>query len=504
MDQNPPVAQATPGLFRNYISWVGAALTIFSVGCIIFLMLIDVWVGRPNPYIGIFAYVIFPSILILGLILIPIGMWRERRRRRKLTPSQVLPYPHIDFNNVRHRRAFALFIGASLLLIPLSAVGSYRAYRVTESVGFCARACHTVMKPEFTAYQSSPHARVACVECHVGPGAPSYVRAKFSGVRRAYAAIMNTHHRPIPSPIAELRPAQETCGQCHWPDKYFGALLKTFTHYGQDENNTPRQIDLMVKVGGASPIGEITSGIHWHANTSTDIQYISADDKYQVIPWVRLKDRSGQVTEYVAKDSTLTPEQISKMNRRRMDCMDCHNRSAHTFNPPDRVLNEAFLIGKLDASLPYLKQQSIEVLTKPYASADEAIRKIAADLDAYYSANYPNIHARKQNEIKGSISEVQRIFQTNFFPEMKVNWQAYPENIGHFYSTGCFRCHDGQHVSSDGKVIRKDCAICHTVISQMEGKATIMGGNRNEFKHPLDIGNMTEANCADCHSGKGN
>lgn len=503
MNQKASSVQSTPGLFRNHLSWIGAALSIFGLGTTFFLALIDAWSKRPNPYIGIFAYVVFPAILLLGLLLIPLGMLRERSRRRTLAPSAILPYPRIDFNNPRHRRLIAFALGISLFLIPLSAVGSYRAYELTESVSFCGQACHAVMGPEFTAFKVSPHARVACVECHVGPGATSYFHAKLSGVRRAYAAIRESYHRPIPSPAFNLRPAQETCEQCHWPEKFFGTQLRTFTHYGYDEENTPRQLDLLIKVGGGSPATGLTAGIHWHMNISNEILYVSTDEKHQVIPWVRLKDGKGQVTEYFAKDSTLTADQLANAPRRRMDCMDCHNRSAHTFNPPDRVVNEALLAGKLDATLPYIKQQGVELLSASYASTDEGLKKIGTALDAFYRDKYPALYPAKQNEIRAAVAELQRLFRSNYFPEMKVNWESYPENIGHYYSSGCFRCHDGQHVSSDGKVIRKDCVICHTVLGQQEGKAKLMGGNGTEFKHPVDLGEMTDATCTDCHTGKG-
>ncbi len=502
MDQQSQVNQETPGLFSNYISWAGAALMICSLGSIVFLVVIDLWGNRPNPYIGIFAYIILPAPLLFGVSLIPVGMLLERRRRRLHASAKIHRYPRIDFNNVRHRRVFGFFLGLSLILIPLSAVGSYRAYRVTESVQFCGQACHTVMQPEFTAHQASPHARVACVECHVGPGAPSYFRAKFAGIRRGYAALTDTYHRPIPSPIANLPASEETCGHCHWPEKFFGTVLKTFTHFAEDEANTPRQINLLIKVGGGSTKTGITSGIHWHMNTANEILYVATDDNQQVIPWVRLKDMNGQVTEYFAKESTLTPVQIAAMPKRRMNCMSCHNRSAHTFNPPDRAVNEAMLAGKLDASLPYLRQQAVELMAKPYANADEASQKIALALETFYRLKYPDVHTRKLNEIKRSIAEVQRLYSANFFPEMKVDWRSYPENIGHFYSAGCFRCHGGQHESREGKMIRKDCAICHTVISQEEGTAKFMGGSGQDFKHPADLGDMKDLTCTDCHGKK--
>jgi hypothetical protein len=218
---------------------------------------------------------------------------------------------------------------------------------------------------------------------------------------------------------------------------------------------------------------------------------------------VRLKDLNGQVTEYTLKDSALTPEQIAGMSKRRMDCVDCHNRSAHTFNPPDRAVNDSLVAGRLDPTLPYIKQQAVEILTKPYATTDEAINKIGAEMDLFYQTRHPEIYAKRRDEIGRNIAEVKRLYQKNFFPEMKVNWESYPENIGHYYSSGCFRCHDGQHVSSSGKVIRKDCALCHTVQGQTEGKVRIMGGEGKDFAHPLEVGDMAEAACTDCHTGKG-
>ncbi|MBI1761896.1 MAG: NapC/NirT family cytochrome c [Acidobacteria bacterium] len=501
MNQQP--SQEAPGLFRNYLSWAGAALAIFSLGCISFLVLNDLWSKRPNPYIGIFAYVVFPVFMLFGLALIPLGMLLERRRRRSLATITILRYPRLDFNNARHRRIFGFFLGLSFILIPLSAVGSYQAFEVTESVGFCGQTCHTVMNPEFTAFQTSPHARVACVECHVGPGAPSYFKQKFAGVRRAYAALSNTYHRPIPSPLGQLRPASETCGDCHWSEKFFGSQLKTFTHYGDDEKNTPRQINMLIKVGGGSPTTGITAGIHWHMNIGNELTYAATDDKQQEIAYVRLKDMNGQVTEYYPKGSTLTPAQLTALPKRRMDCMDCHNRSAHTFNPPDRAVSDSMLAGKLDVSLPFLKQQVVEALVKPYATESEASQQIEATLSAYYRDKYPELFAQKQNAIKASIAEAQQIYRTNFFPQMKANWQSYPENIGHYYSAGCFRCHGGQFESRTGQVIRKDCSICHTVISQEEGKAQVMGGNGKDFVHPIELGDLKDTTCTDCHSKKG-
>src|SRR5512146_2323022 len=228
-ETNLPQEQRPPGLTRNLVSIIGLAMAVVAGANIAFLVLLEAF--RPNPYIGIFAYMILPGIMVLGLILIPIGMAWERRRRRKMAPSQVARFPRLDLNVPSQRSAVAFFFSFTAVFVSVSAVGSYRAYEFTDSVQFCGQLCHTVMTPEYTTYLKSPHARVACVDCHVGPGASWYVRSKLSGAYQVYAAIAKVYPRPIPTPVANLRPAQQTCEQCHWPRMFYGAQLKVFTHF---------------------------------------------------------------------------------------------------------------------------------------------------------------------------------------------------------------------------------------------------------------------------------
>lgn len=490
-----------PGLYRNYVSLTGAALAVASLGSIVFLFLADVLGGREKPYLGILAYMILPGVLCAGLVVFFAGMLVERRRRRKLALAGLPAYPRIDLNDPRSRRGFSIFVALSFVFLFFTAVGSYRAYETTDSVAFCGQLCHSVMKPEFVAYTASPHARVRCVDCHVGPGATWYVRSKLSGLYQVYAVAFNKYPRPIPTPVANLRPAQETCEQCHWPEKFFGAQLKVFNHYGSDEHNTPRQIQMLIKTGGGSPTTGITAGIHWHMNIANQVTYIASDEQRQSIPWVRIKDMYGNVTEYTAQDSKMTAQEIASAPQRRMDCVDCHNRPSHIFVPPDRAVDSALVAGRIDVSLPYIKQQAVEALTQEFASTPQAVSEIAKYLDNYYKTTYPDIYSSKQKSIQAAISEVQQIFQTTMFPEMKVDWRTHKENIGHFYSSGCFRCHDGQHVSPDGKVIRKDCDICHTVLGQQEGGKAMAEMKDAAFLHPVDLGDMTLVNCMDCHTG---
>ena len=494
--------EAPPGLFRNPISLIGVALALISAANIAFLIFIDYISARPSPYIGIFAYMILPGFMILGLLLIPLGMWAERSRRRTQAPSMAR-YPRIDLNNPQQRSAFAFFVTFAIVFVALSAAGSYRAYEFTDSVQFCGQLCHTVMNPEFVAYSLSPHARVRCVDCHVGPGAGFYVRSKLSGAYQVYSVTFHKYPKPIPTPVENLRPAQETCEQCHWPRKFYGAQLKVFYHYGSDEKNTPRQIRMLINTGGGDPTTGAPSGIHWHMNIANEITYIATDPQRQVIPWVQVKDQSGRVTVYQSKDNPLKPEQIAGMPKRRMDCVDCHNRPTHIYPSPDRSVDESLLARRIDPTLPFIKQQAVEVLSAKYNSTPEAMQAIATNLEKFYNEKYPAQTKGRELEIRNAIAEVQRIFRSTIFPEMKVDWRVHPNNIGHFLSSGCFRCHDGDHVSAgDGKALTKNCDTCHTVIAEVESGQPVYGSTQGmAFKHPVDLGDMTAVNCADCHTG---
>ena len=360
-------SKTAPGLMRNYISLAGVALSLASLTSILLFIFIELSSdSHSNPYLGILAYIILPAFLILGLLLIVAGLLRERRRRRRLAPDEIAAYPAIDLNDPRHRRRLVAIVIGGVVFIALSLVGSYRAYEYSESVAFCGQLCHEVMHPEFIAYQASPHARVRCVECHVGSGADWYVRSKLSGAYQLYSVTFNKYPKPIPTPVHNLRPAQETCEQCHWPEKFFGVQLKTFNRYGYDENNTLRTTRMLISTGGGSDAAGLVMGIHWHMNIANEITYISSDDQRQRIPWVRLKDKAGNVTEYALAGAEPSSEEIAAAPKRRMDCVDCHNRPSHIYQPPDRAVNEAFLAGRLDPGLPYLKRQAVEVLSKTY------------------------------------------------------------------------------------------------------------------------------------------
>jgi nitrate/TMAO reductase-like tetraheme cytochrome c subunit len=445
---------------------------------------------------GILTWIVAPGILAAGIALFVVGMLLERRRRRRLAPEEIPQYPRIDLNEPRTRTMLITAALGGIVFVTMTAVGSYQAYHYTDSDAFCGTVCHEVMHPEYTAYQASPHARVGCAGCHIGPGAGWFVRSKLSGSYQVYAALFHKFPRPIPSPVENLRPAQETCEQCHWPEKFWDAQLKTFDHYQYDEANTPKQIRMLIKTGGGSPKSGLQSGIHWHMNIANEVTYFATDRQRQNIPWVRVKDRNGKITEYVSEDVKVTDAQIAGAAKRRMDCVDCHNRPTHIYRSPDRAVDTALRGGQLDRSLPFLKQQAVAALAADYTTTEAAMAGIAKAVPAYYKENYPDVFTSKKAQIDGAVVTLQQIFKGIRFPEMRVDWRTHPDNLGHFASLGCFRCHDDKHVSKDGKRITKDCNVCHTVLA--EPNATTAA-----FEHPVDLGDLRGVNCADCHTGGG-
>ncbi len=491
-----------PGLIRNPLSLIGASLAATSLLTVAFLFFINLVAAHPNPYVGVLAFMVAPAFLILGLLLIPIGMLLERRRRRKAKPGAIPRFPRIDLNVPAQRNAFALFVSFTVVFLLISAGGSYRAYQFTDSVQFCGQLCHAVMQPEYTTYRQSPHARVECVQCHVGPGATWYVRSKLSGSYQVYAAIFHKYERPIPTPVANLRPARQTCEQCHWPRMFYGAQLKVFYHYGTDERNTPRQIRMLINTGGAEPSAGIPAGIHWHMNIENRITFIASDAQRQVIPWVQAENRQGKVTVFTTKGPALTPSQVEKSTKHLMDCIDCHDRPSHAFTPPEQSVDDSLLAGRIDPSLPFIKQQGVSALTKNYGTTAEALRGIDEDLRRFYRTQYPAMYMSQEAKIESAIADIQRIYQSTIFPYMKVDWRTHPNNIGHFYTPGCFRCHDGQHFSGDGKVISNDCNLCHTVLAQLQSGVPLIRHEEGvPFEHPVDIGDLTQVKCSDCHTG---
>jgi len=367
-----------------------------------------------------------------------------------------------------------MFIGvATLVNVLIFSFASYQGVSYMDSTAFCGQTCHTVMQPEFAAYQNSPHARVNCVECHIGPGAGWFVKSKLSGVRQVFAVAFKTYSSPIPSPVKYLRPARETCEQCHWPQRFSGDKFKVIKNYKEDEKNTALTTALILKIGGRTHTGSV--GIHGrHLDEGSRIRYVSTDERRQVIPVVYYTDDSGKTIEYISSDIKVTKEQVEKGEKRVMDCIDCHNRPTHAFELPENAVDLRISRGLVSAELPFVRKKAVELLKAEYPNRETAEKKIVEGLTGYYRSTYPDLYNTKRALIEQSAQNVANIYLRNVFPDMKVTWGVHPNNLGHNDFPGCFRCHDGSHTSADGQTISNDCTACHNLLAVQEENAKVL------------------------------
>ena len=493
-----------PQSYYNYTSYIGSIAAIIGLFMFIFLFVISFVFGQgESSYLGLFMWIVLPAFIVAGLVLIPIGMIIKHRKNKKLDFVPEKGWPTINLNDPRTRNAFMIFGIGSLFFLLLSAVGSYEAFHYTESVEFCGTLCHEVMKPEYVAYHNSSHAKVSCVECHVGSGADWYVRSKLSGLYQVYAVVSGKIPRPIVTPIQNLRPAQETCEECHWPEKFYARQLVTNKHYLQDEDNTEWDISLQMKTGPAYSALGLEEGIHWHINPDTKVEYIATDSSRTVIAWVKYTNmKTGEVKIFEDENTKLTEDQINSFEKRKMDCVDCHNRPSHDYHTPVHFINNAITAGKISRDLPNIKALSLEILANDFPTTDSALSFIELTVREYYESSYEDLVATNPELITQAITGIQGEFMNNIFPEMKVKWNAYPNHIGHLEFNGCFRCHNDQHATLQGEVISKDCNLCHSIIAQGVPD-TIQSGSiykSLEFAHPNDPDQMwKEGLCSECH-----
>lgn len=458
---------------QNTISLIGVACTTSSA-----ITLIAFWVydfilpGPPHPYVGILLFLILPGIFIFGLLLIPLGI---SLRRRKLHNAGQLPhvYPEIDLKTPMVQHSLEFIAVATVLNVLIFSFASYRGVSYMDTTTFCGKTCHAVMAPEYSAYQNSPHARVACVECHIGPGAGWFVRSKLSGLRQVFAVTFHTYSRPIPSPVKYLRPARETCEQCHWPQRFSGDKLIYRTNYKEDEKNTAMTTALVMKIGGRGITGSV--GIHGrHLDEGSRIRYISTDERRQVIPVVYYTDDKGKTIEFVSSDIKASKQDLEKGEKRAMDCIDCHNRPTHAFELPENAVDLRMSRGLISAELPFIRKKAVELLKASYPDRDTARKQIVEGLENFYRTSYPDVYNGKRALIEQSANNTAEIYLRNIFPDMKVTWGVHPNNLGHNDFPGCFRCHDGSHSSADGQTISNDCTACHNLLAVQEENPKIL------------------------------
>jgi formate-dependent nitrite reductase cytochrome c552 subunit len=450
-------------LTSHWISMLGVALVTLAGFSWLFALPADIRGQVQNPYIGLLVFIAIPAVFFAGLILIPAGIVLAKRRvteRLDTMPDRQAAW----------RRAGVFFGVMTLANIVIGSQLTYRSVEHMETVQFCGQTCH-VMKPEFTAHGIAPHQQVACASCHVAPGATGWLQSKMAGTRQLLAVTFNTFPRPIESALESNRlvSSAATCEQCHSRELLIGSRLRVLTKYKDDEANTPTETVLMMHIGGGN-----RGGIHGaHMGPGVQIRYAAQDKKRQTIPWVEYRNTNTGVTRtYLASDAK--PDAASGLPVFAMQCADCHNRAAHSFEDPDRAVDRAIAGGQIAADLPWIKKTGLSLIKASYASDEDATQKIPMALAAFYQQKYPEAAVQRAADIKAADEGLLAVYRRNVFPDLKVTWGTYPNNLGHADSPGCFRCHDESHATAGKKTITQDCNTCHQPLAVEETSPEIL------------------------------
>lgn len=451
-------------LTHHWLSLAGIALVTSAVICWLFVLPLQLRGHAENPYIGILVFLVLPILFFAGLVLIPIGVYISKRQLRK-------EWAETDFDRGAALRRLAWFLCITTIVnLLIGTQLTYRAVTYMETPQFCGASCHT-MHPELAAYRNSPHSRVECVDCHVAPGAAGWIDSKTNGLHQLYETALGTAPKPIPSALESNRlvPARETCENCHWPQNFASTRLRVLSNYADDEANTRTETVLLMLIGGNR-----VPGIHSaHFGPGIHIRYAAADPARQRIPWVEYRNtETGDKRTFVASAPAPSPDK--ELPKFEMQCVDCHNRPTHTFELPERAVDKALAFGDIPITLPFIKKKGAELLKATYATASDAATGIPQSLVAFYKQTYPELYAKRAEDVGHAAQAVLAIYNRNVFPSLKVSWGTYPNNLGHTDFPGCFRCHDGSHSTTDGKTITQDCGSCHQLLAMDEASPEIL------------------------------
>ncbi len=503
-EQRELLARERRSLYRHPLAAVGGSLIASGAFAFILLSAIDIAAEHENPYRSLVTFVGAPAIFTLGIILFVVAARLQIRKARK-AGEDVHFMLRVEPSNPRYMRNLWIFLGLTFVFLGIVGWSGFKAYEATETVGFCGESCH-VMDPQNVTYVNGPHARVPCVDCHIGPGGSFWVKSKIDGIRQLFATLLNTYDRPIHTPVHNLRPAQQTCEGCHWPEQFFGQKLTERTYYRTDEANSPWSISLLVNVGGGNPRTGELEGIHWHMLSAHSVEYIAADEDRQVISWVRVTDpETGEAKVFTDPDADIPDPADPDTELRLFDCMDCHNRPSHAFDPPAISLNLELSKGNISTDLPFVRSIGLLLINAEYETKEEAMASIAAGLADYYATEYPAQAASFASEIAEATEVMQRIYSDNFFPDQKTDYRERINNLSHFANNGCFRCHFTDLQTESGeRMLSSTCESCHAIVAQgptdnvLELEDDLSG---LEFIHPVDIGEVWRTvKCSQCHN----
>jgi hypothetical protein len=451
VDESRPVNPRHPVLAvftSHWLAMVGVGLILTGIVVWTCLLPIHLRRGEENPYVGV-ATSAAAGIVVLGALLAPIGLFLGRRRLASRIAS-------VHDRRIAWRRLVVFLLVTTVFNLLIASQATVRVAHAMESRQFCG-SCH-VMTPESRAFPQGPHAAILCVDCHVGDGAMGLIRSKWQGTQQLVSVLTDTVHKPIEGAIETGRmvPSAETCEGCHSKEQPANANLELYVRYGEDEANTPETTLLTMNVGGTR-----MGGIHGaHNGTGVEIRFVANDARRQDIPLVEYRNTvTGETRTYVRAGADATALQHAP--RIEMQCFDCHNRAAHVFSMPDRAVDRALMMGRMSASLPFLKKTAVELLKKEYASSEQAAAEIPAGLASYYQSSHPEVARKRASDVAEAGEVLADIYSRNVFPDLGVTWGTYPDNRGHQDFPGCFRCHGGEHKTASGEELTKNCFRCH-------------------------------------------
>ncbi len=452
------------GVSINNVSRYGVTLSMLSFLLYILYEFFAITGILTSKLVGLIAYLLLPTLFVVGIVLIIYGWARERKVTgksfRELLESQ---YSEDELEESETGTpVFRAVLITGLIGVLFLIVAGLRTLHFMDEPEFCGTACHSVMNPEWTVYQASPHSHVACVECHVGEGTKALIDSKINGAWQMISITFDLYERPIPTPVHQLRPARETCEKCHWPDKFYGTLLKTFVHYKPDKNSTPSYTTLALKVDTRESGNK--SGIHWHIGKNNEVRYSSVNDEREEILWVESKQPDGTYKRYVNK-KLKDLENSGENATRVMDCVDCHNRVTHIYQDPEEAVDKSIHKGLIPRSIPFIKRESLGALTASFTDAEKGKEIVKNRILGFYRQNLPEVLTSRSRELDKAIETLQNIYATNIHHRMNIDWNPYPNHLGHKHNGGCFRCHNENMVDASGKAIRYDCTLCHSILA---------------------------------------
>jgi len=498
----PPV----PHPIYNWMSVIGSAIAASANTIAIFLVALGMLTGDTSGYAGLLL--IFPvAFALLGFVLIAAGFVRERRRQKRGVHSSFFERTIVDpFHFVSRTGLVVILAGLALGTFAVMGVGAsgLAVIEYSESNEFCGQMCHQVMGPEDTVYHSSPHAEIDCVKCHVGSGGDSYLRAKIGGLRQLYSLATDQVTRPIPTPIHPRLSSDTMCGSCHNRERFIGYKAVHRTYFLNGDDLPPVNVGMLMKVGGGDGGLMPGGGIHYHMLIAKKVEYIARDDQRQEIAWVRVERKDGELKEYSNEDVSLTDEEKASLPVHVMECVDCHSRPAHKFESPIDSVNRAMALGKIPHEIPNIKEAAVRALDGDYDTTPEAMDGIDENLRAYYEEEDEDVLESHAEAIDETVAALRAIYQRTIFPEMKADWRAHPDNLGHRDFPGCFRCHNDTMLDEDGEALFSDCIGCHAVLAQDDAAISTIADldTGRDFTHPEDGSTFDEFTlCSECHTG---